>query len=213
MQVDVLNIKGEKTGRTLELPDDIFGIEPNDHVIYLAVKQYQAAQRQGTHKVKTRAEVHGASRKLHRQKGTGGSRKGNIRNPLYKGGGTVFGPKPHSYDFKLNKKVKDLAKMSALSYKTKNNALVVIEDFQFESPKTKQVADALKSLKINDKKTLFVVDEFNDNLFLSLRNISKVESRVLADLNTYDIVNADVLVLTENSAKIFTEEAEATAEA
>ena len=208
MQVDVLNIKGEKTGRTLELPDDIFGIEPNDHVIYLAVKQYQAAQRQGTHKVKTRAEVHGASRKLHRQKGTGGSRKGNIRNPLYKGGGTVFGPKPHSYDFKLNKKVKDLAKVSALSHKTKNNALVVIEDFKLDAPKTKQVTDALKSLKIYDKKTLFVVDEFNDNLFLSLRNISKVESRVLADLNTYDIVNADVLILTENSAKIFTEEAE-----
>ena len=213
MQVDVLNIKGEKTGRTLELPDDIFGIEPNEHVIYLAVKQYQAAQRQGTHKVKTRAEVHGASRKLHRQKGTGGSRKGNIRNPLYKGGGTVFGPKPHSYDFKLNKKVKDLAKMSALSFKAKNNALVVVEDFQFESPKTKQVAGALKSLQVGDKKTLFVVDEFNDNLFLSLRNISNLESRVLADLNTYDIVNADVLVLTENSAKIFTEETEeATAE-
>jgi large subunit ribosomal protein L4 len=211
MQVDVLNIKGEKTGRTLELPDDIFGIEPNDHVIYLAVKQYQAAQRQGTHKVKTRAEVHGASRKLHRQKGTGGSRKGNIRNPLYKGGGTVFGPKPHSYDFKLNKKVKDLAKVSALSHKTKNNALVVVEDFKLDAPKTKQVTDSFKSLKINDKKILFVVDEFNDNLFLSLRNISKVESRVLADLNTYDIVNADVLVLTENSAKIFTEE-EATAE-
>lgn len=213
MQVDVLNIQGEKTGRTLELPDDIFGIEPNDHVIYLAVKQYQAAQRQGTHKVKTRAEVHGASRKLHRQKGTGGSRKGNIRNPLYKGGGTVFGPKPHSYDFKLNKKVKDLAKVSALSHKTKNNALVVVEDFKLDAPKTKQVTDSFKNLKINDKKILFVVDEFNDNLFLSLRNISKVESRVLADLNTYDIVNADVLVLTENSAKIFTEEeAEATAE-
>src|SRR5690349_4688219 len=124
MQTDVLNIKGKKTGRTIELPDGIFGAEPNDHVIYLAVKQYLAAQRQGTHKVKTRAEVHGASRKLHRQKGTGGSRKGNIRNPLYKGGGTVFGPKPHTYDIKLNKKVKDLAKVSALSHKTKNNALV-----------------------------------------------------------------------------------------
>ena len=208
MQADVLNIKGEKTGRTIELPDDVFGIEPNDHVIYLAVKQYQAAQRQGTHKVKTRAEVHGASRKLHRQKGTGGSRKGNIRNPLYKGGGTVFGPKPHSYNFKLNKKVKDLAKMSALSHKTKNNALVVIEDFQFDVPKTKQVADALKNLQLAGKKTLFVVDEFNDNLFLSLRNLPKVESSVLADMNTYNIVNADVLVLTENAAKIFTEEAQ-----
>src|SRR5436190_14379629 len=151
MQVEVLKIDGEKTGRKVELPDDIFGVEPNQHVVYLAVKQYLAAQRQGTHKVKTRAEVHGASRKLHRQKGTGGSRKGNIRNPLYKGGGTVFGPKPHGYDFKLNKKVKDLAKMSALSYKTKNNALVVVEDFQFEAPKTKQVADALKNLQLAGK--------------------------------------------------------------
>ena len=208
MQVDVLNIKGEKTGRTLELPDDIFGAEPNDHVIYLAVKQYQAAQRQGTHKVKTRAEVHGASRKLHRQKGTGGSRQGNIRNPLYKGGGTVFGPKPHSYDFKLNRKVKDLAKISALSHKTKNNALVVVEDLKFEAPKTKQVADALKSLQLSDKKTLVVVDELNDNLYLSLRNMEKVQSCALTDLNTYDIINADALVLTEGAAKIFTDEAQ-----
>src|SRR6266487_6297882 len=141
MQTDVLNIEGKKTGRTIELPEEIFGAEPNNHVIYLAVKQYLAAQRQGTHKVKTRAEVKGASRKLHRQKGTGGSRKGNIRNPLYKGGGTVFGPKPHGYDFKLNRKVKDLAKMSALSYKVKNNVLVVVEEIQFEAPKTKQVSD------------------------------------------------------------------------
>src|SRR6195952_1720447 len=131
MTIEVLNIQGQKTGRTVDLPQDIFGIEPNNHVIYLAVKQYMGAQRQGTHKVKTRAEVKGASRKLHKQKGTGGARKGNIRNPLYKGGGTVFGPKPHSYDFKLNKKVKDLAKVSALSYKTKSNALFVVEDFQF----------------------------------------------------------------------------------
>jgi large subunit ribosomal protein L4 len=206
MQVDVLNIQGEKTGRTIELPDDIFGIEPNDHVIYLAVKQHQAAQRQGTHKVKTRAEVQGASRKLHRQKGTGGSRKGNIRNPLYKGGGTVFGPKPHSYDFKLNKKVKDLAKMSALSHKVKNNALVIVEEIQFEAPKTKQVADALKNLQFENKKTLFVLDQYNDNLYLSLRNMPKVESTLLADMSTYDIVHAEVLVLSENAAKIFTEE-------
>src|ERR687892_429515 len=137
MQVDVMNIKGEQTGRSVELPDEIFGIEPNNHVMYLAVKQYLAAQRQGTHKVKTRLEVQGASRKLHRQKGTGGSRKGNIRNPLYKGGGTVFGPKPHDYDIKLNKKVKDLAKMSALSYKAKENAIVVIEDITLDRPKTK----------------------------------------------------------------------------
>src|ERR1051325_6516071 len=132
MQVDVLNIEGKKSGRTIELPEEIFGVEPNQHVVYLAVKQFLAAQRQGTHKVKTRAEVKGASRKLHRQKGTGGSRKGNIRNPLYKGGGTVFGPKPHSYNIKLNDKVKDLAKYSALSYKAKNNALVVVEEFALE---------------------------------------------------------------------------------
>src|SRR5438128_6456492 len=132
MQVEVLNTKGEATGRQVELPDDIFGVEPNDHVIYLAVKQYLAAQHQGTHKVKTRAEVKGASRKLHRQKGTGGSRKGNIRNPLYKGGGTVFGPKPHKYDIKLNRKVKDLAKMSALAHKAKENAIVIVEDVKLE---------------------------------------------------------------------------------
>src|ERR1700704_5186764 len=145
MQIDVLSIKGKKTGRTVDLPDDIFGVEPNDHVIYLAVKQYLAAQRQGTHKVKTRAEVKGSSKKLHRQKGTGGSRKGNIRNPLYKGGGTVFGPKPHKYDFKLNHKVKDLAKMSALAHKAKGNAIVVVEDIKLDAPKTRQFTDALKS--------------------------------------------------------------------
>ena len=206
MQVEVLNTKGQKTGRSVELPDDIFGIEPNDHVIYLAVKQYQAAQHQGTHKVKTRAEVKGASRKLHRQKGTGGSRKGNIRNPVYKGGGTIFGPKPHGYSFKLNKKVKDLAKMSALSYKAKENAIVVVEDLNFAAPKTKQFAEVLKSLNIAGKKALLVLPEYNDNLYLSLRNIYTVGSTLLADINTYDIVNADVLVLTENAAKVFSEE-------
>src|ERR687890_2799864 len=138
MQLDILNIEGQKTGRTIDLPDEIFGVEPNDHVIYLAVKQYLAAQRQGTHKVKTRAEVHGSSRKLHRQKGTGGSRKGNLRSPIYKGGGTIFGPKPHAYDIKLNRKVKDLAKISALSYKAKENSILVVEDINFDTPKTKQ---------------------------------------------------------------------------
>src|ERR1700760_4732149 len=142
MQVDVLNSKGEKTGRSVELPEDIFNIEPNDHCIYLAVKQYQAAQRQGTHATKTRAEVHGSSKKLHRQKGTGGSRKGNIRNPLYKGGGTIFGPKPRTYDFKLNRKVKDLAKISALAHKAKGNAIFIVEDIKLDAPKTKNVTDA-----------------------------------------------------------------------
>src|SRR5829696_1203339 len=167
MQVKVLNIEGKETGRTVELPEDIFGIEPNNHAIYLAVKQYLAAQRQGTHKVKTRAEVQGASRKLHRQKGTGGSRKGNIRNPLYKGGGTIFGPKPHSYDFKLNRKVKDLAKISALSYKAKDNAIVVVEDITMEAPKTRQFLDILCSLKVEDKKAMFIMPEYNDNVQLS----------------------------------------------
>ena len=212
MQVDILNKAGEKTGRTAELPDEIFGIEPNDHVIYLAVKQFLAAQRQGTHKVKTRAEVKGASRKLHRQKGTGGARKGNIRNPLYKGGGTVFGPKPHSYDIKLNRKVKDLAKMSALSYKAKENAIVVIEDFSLESPKTKEAAGVIKSLSLDKKRTLVVLPDYNENVQLSFRNMPSVVGVLLADVNTYDIVNSDVLVLTENAAKIFSEE-EARAEA
>src|SRR5438045_5089510 len=141
MQLKVLNNKGKETGRTVDLPEEIFGIEPNNHAIYLAVKQYLAAQRQGTHKVKTRAEVQGASRKLHRQKGTGGSRKGNIRNPLYKGGGTVFGPKPHGYDIKLNRKVKDLAKISALSHKAKGNSIFVVEDLNLDEPSTKSFAE------------------------------------------------------------------------
>jgi large subunit ribosomal protein L4 len=212
MQVDVLDIKGQKTGRTVELPEDVFGIEPNDHVIYLAVKQYLAQGRQGTHKVKTRAEVQGASRKLHKQKGTGGARKGNIRNPLYKGGGTIFGPKPHSYDFKLNRKVKDLAKISALSYKVKDNAIFVIEDINLDAPKTKQVVEVMNSLNVANKKTLIVLPEYNDNLYLSTRNIPNITSSLLADINTYEIMNADVLVITENTAKIFSEE-EAGAEA
>jgi large subunit ribosomal protein L4 len=212
MQLDVLNIQGAKTGRTVELPKDIFEVEPNDHVIYLAVKQYLAAQRQGTHKVKTRAEVKGASRKLHKQKGTGGARKGNIRNPLYKGGGTIFGPKPHGYDIKLNRKVKDLAKISALSHKAKADAIVILEDLNFDAPKTKQFHEVLKSLNLVGKKTLFVTPELNENAFLSMRNIYSVGSSLLSDMSTYDIMNANVLVLSESAAKIFSEE-EAPAEA
>jgi len=211
MQVDVLNIQGAKTGRTVELPEEIFGTEPNNHVVYLAVKQYLAAQRQGTHKVKTRAEVQGASKKLHKQKGTGGARKGNLRNPLYKGGGTVFGPKPHGYDIKLNRKVKDLAKVSALSYKAKENAIVVVEDVNMDTPKTKQFAGILKSLNVNGKKALFVLPEYNDNVYLSIRNIPSVKGTLLSDVNTYDIVNANVLVFTESVAKIFSEEEKAEA--
>lgn len=211
MQVEVLNTNGKATGRTVELPEEIFGAEPNNHVIYLAVKQYLAAQRQGTHKVKTRAEVKGASRKLHRQKGTGGSRKGNIRNPLYKGGGTIFGPKPHSYDFKLNRKVKDLAKISALSYKAKDNAIVVVEDIKMDAPKTKSFVDILGNLKVADKKIMFVQPEYNDNVERSLRNVPSVLGVLLSDINTYDIVNSEVLVLTESAAKIFSEEEKAEA--
>lgn len=205
MKIDVLKIDGEKAGRKVELPDDIFGAEPNQHVVYLAVKQYLAAQRQGTHKVKTRAEVKGASRKLHRQKGTGGSRKGNIRNPLYKGGGTVFGPKPHGYDIKLNRKVKDLAKISALSTKAKEKAIVVVEDINLDAPKTKSFTDILSNLEVFGKKTLFVMPEYNDNVYLSYRNVPFVKGTLLSDMNTYDVVNADVVVLTEGAAKIFTE--------
>lgn len=212
MQLDVLSIKGQKTGRSVELPDDIFGIEPNDHVIYLAVKQFLAAQRQGTSKVKTRMEVKGSSKKLHRQKGTGGARKGNLRNPLYKGGGTIFGPKPRDYDFKLNRKVKDLAKVSALAHKAKENAIVIVEDLSFDAPKTKAFVDALKALNINGKKALVILPEYNDNVYLSLRNLPRVNGTLISDMNTYDLVNANVLVLTETTAKLFSEE-EAVAEA
>jgi large subunit ribosomal protein L4 len=211
MQVEVLNTKGKATGRTVELPEEIFGAEPNNHVIYLAVKQYLAAQRQGTHKVKTRAEVQGASRKLHRQKGTGGSRKGNIRNPLYKGGGTIFGPKPHLYDFKLNRKVKDLAKISALSYKAKDKAIFVVEDITMDAPKTKTFVDILGNLKVADKKIMFIQPEYNDNVELSLRNVPSVLGVLLSDINTYDIVNSEVLVMTESAAKIFSDEENAEA--
>ncbi len=208
MQLKVLNIEGKETGRTVELPEDIFGIEPNDHAIYLAVKQYLAAQRQGTHKVKTRAEVQGASRKLHRQKGTGGARKGNIRNPLYKGGGTVFGPKPHRYDFKLNRKVKDLAKMSAFAYKAKANAIVVVEDMNLEAPKTKTFMSMLNGLKVGEKKLMFILPEYNDNIYISSRNIPSVLTMLMSDVNTYDLVNSEVLVFTESTAKIFAGEEE-----
>lgn len=206
MQAEVLNIKGKKTGRTVELPEEIFGVEPNDHVIYLAVKQFLAAQRQGTHKVKTRLEVKGSSKKLHRQKGTGGSRKGNIRNPLYKGGGTIFGPKPRDYDFKLNQKVKGLAKVSALSYKVKENNLLVVEDVKMEAPKTKEFVGILKSLNADGKKVLFLTGDENENLYLSFRNLPNVHGYQFNDMNTYDIVNADVVVMTEGTAKAIAED-------
>ena len=213
MQTDIINIKGEKTGRTIDLPEEIFGVEPNNHVIYLAVKQYLAAQRQGTHKVKTRAEVEGSSKKLHKQKGTGGSRKGNLRNPLYKGGGTVFGPKPHGYDIKLNRKVKDLAKISALSHKAKESKIVVVEDIKIEAPKTKQFSEMLKVLNTESKKVCVVLPEYDENVYRSFRNIPSVCGCLLSDMNTYDIVNAGLVIFTESAAKIFVEENAEVAEA
>lgn len=212
MQVEVLNIKGKKTGRTVELPEQIFGVEPNNHVVYLAVKQYLAAQRQGTHKVKTRAEVKGASRKLHRQKGTGGSRKGNIRNPLYKGGGTIFGPKPHTYEIKLNRNEKVLAKFSALSHKVKENNLIVVEDITLEKPKTSEFAAILKSLKADDKKVLLLTagaNEKNENLFLSHRNLPNVLGYQFNDMNTYDIVNSNLVLMTEAAVNQINEDLKA----
>ncbi len=209
MQVDILNIEGKQTGRSVELPDEIFGIEPNDHVIYLAVKQYRGAQRQGTHKVKTRSEVQGSSKKLGKQKGGGGARKGNLRNPTSVGGGSIFGPKPHKYDIKVNRKVKDLAKMSALAYKAKENNIVIMEDVSMDAPKTKTFYGILKSLNISTKKSLFVIPEYNDNFYLSLRNVQGVNGTVISDMNTYDILDANVLVLTESAAKLFSAEVEA----
>lgn len=206
MQVDIVNSKGEKTGRSIELPEDIFGIEPNTHCIWLAVKQFLAAQRQGNHKTKTRAEVHGSSRKLHRQKGTGGSRKGNIRNPLYKGGGAVNGPIPHLYGFKLNRKVKDLAKMSALSIKAKESKVVVVEDLNLEAPKTKAFAEMIGAVSSNARKALYIVPEYNQNVLLSSRNLSGSKTVVLSDINTYDLMNANVLVFTEGAINMFHEE-------
>jgi len=208
MQVDIINIEGQKTGRTIDLPEEIFGAEPNSHVIWLAVKQYLAAQRQGTSKVKTRAEVHGSSKKLHKQKGTGGARKGNLRNPLYKGGGTVFGPKPHGYDIKVNRKVKDLAKISALSAKAKDNKIIVVEDasVQMEKPATKQFNRMFLSINGGSRKSLFVMPEYNEIVYKSFRNVPSICGTLLSDINTYDIVNADSVVFTESAAKIFVEE-------
>lgn len=215
MQLDIISIEGKKTGRTIELPDEIFAAEANDHVIWLAVKQVLASQRQGTHKVKTRAEAKGSSRKLHRQKGTGGSRKGNLRNPLYKGGGSIFGPKPRKYHQKLNRKVKDLARIGALSSKASENKIWVLEDacMEMEAPKTKQFMGILNNLDTQTRSLLFIMPEYNDNVSRSIRNVSSVSSVILSDINTYDILKADGLVFTESAARIFADEEAGAAEA
>ena len=202
MEVSVFNIKGEDTGKKVELNDSIFGIEPNDHVIYLAVKQYLADQRQGTAKSKERSEISGSTRKLIRQKGSGGARRGDIKSPLLRGGGRVFGPRPRNYSFKLNKKVKDLARKSALAYKAQQDAIIVVEDFDFEAPKTKEFKKMQKNLKIDDKKLLLVLPNVNKNVYLSARNLQRVNVMTASDLNTYRVMNANVLVVTENALSL-----------
>ncbi|MBP3834900.1 50S ribosomal protein L4 [Prevotella sp. Rep29] len=201
MELSVLNINGQETGRKVTLNESIFGIEPNDHVLYLDVKQYLANQRQGTAKAKERSEHAGSTRKLGRQKGGGGARHGDINSPLLRGGGRVFGPKPRDYRFKLNKKVKALARRSALSYKAQENAIIIVEDFTFEAPKTKEFINVTKNLKVDGKKLLFVLPESNKNVYLSARNLQKAEVMLASTLNTYKVLNAEVLVVTENSLK------------
>ncbi len=201
MDINVLDIKGQETGRKVTLSESVFGIEPNDHVIYLDVKQYMADQRQGTHKSKERSEVSGSTRKLGRQKGGGVARRGDINSPVLVGGGRVFGPKPRDYRFKLNKKVKNLARRSALSYKAQEQAILVVEDFNFEAPKTKDFVNIAKNLKVDGKKLLLLLPEANKNVFLSARNLQKAHVMVAKDVNTYKILDADVLIVTENSLK------------
>ncbi len=205
MEVSVLNIKGEDTGRKALLNDAIYGIEPNDHVIYLDVKQYMANRRQGTAKSKERSEVSGSTRKLGRQKGGGGARRGDINSPLLIGGGRVFGPKPRDYGFKLNKKVKVLARKSALSYKAQENAIIVVEDFTIETPKTKQFKEILNNLKVEGKKPLFVLPGADKNVYLSARNIERVQVIPAAALNTYSVLDAGVMVVTENALRVVDE--------
>ena len=199
MEVSVLNIKGEDTGRKVVLNDAVFGIEPNDHAIYLDVKQYLAAQRQGTAKSKERSGMSGSTRKLGRQKGGGGARRGDINSPVLVGGARVFGPKPRDYDFKLNKKVKALARRSALTYKAQEGALVVVEDFDMQAPKTKEFIEIVNNLKISDKKVLVVLSEANKNVYLSARNLQKAKVAIASDINTYGVLNAGVMVVTESA--------------
>ena len=199
MEVAVIKSSCETTSKKVNLSDSIFAIEPNDHAIYLDVKSYLANQRQGTHKSKQRNEISGSSKKLKKQKGTGGARAGNIKNPQFKGGGRVFGPQPRDYSFKLNKKVKDLARKSALTYKAKDNSIAVLEDFTFDSPKTKQFVGLLKSLSLGDKKTLFVLPEGNKNVVLAGRNVENSKITTADQINTYDLMNADTLVFVESA--------------
>jgi len=202
MEIAVLNIQGKETGRKVTLNDTVFGIEPNDHAIYLDTKQFLANQRQGTHKAKERGEIAGSTRKIKRQKGTGGARAGSIKNPLFRGGGRIFGPKPRFYGFKLNKKVKELARKSALSYKASSNNIIVLEDFSFEAPKTKEFIKMGDNLNISNKKSLIVLPEQNKNIYLSSRNVQGVEVVTAKELNTYGIMKASTLVLVESAVDV-----------
>ncbi|KAA6306248.1 50S ribosomal protein L4, partial [termite gut metagenome] len=201
-EVNVYNIKGEDTGRKVTLNESIFGIKPNDHAIYLDVKQFMANNRQGTHKAKERSEVSGSTRKLGRQKGGGGARRGDINSPVLVGGGRVFGPRPRDYSFKLNKKTKALARRSALSYKAQDNAILVVEDFIFETPKTKEFLGIVKNLKISDKKLLLVFSDTNKNVYLSARNLKGANVQPISGLNTYRVLDAGVLVLSESTVSV-----------
>lgn len=207
MELNILNKEGQETGKKVTLKDDFFKVTPNDHAIYLDVKQYLANQRQGTHKAKERAEITGSTRKIKRQKGTGTARAGSIKSPVFKGGGRVFGPRPRNYSFKLNKKVKQLARKSALSYKASEKAITIIEDFKLETPKTKDYLGMLESLKINDKKSLLVLNEQDQNIVLSARNLKKAKVVTVSSLNTYDIVDASNLVFVESSLNTLQEKA------
>ncbi len=201
MEVKVVNISGKETGAKVQLPDAIFAVKPNDHAIYLDVKQYLANQRQGTHKSKQRNEIAGSTRKLYKQKGTGGARAGNIKSPLFNGGGRVFGPQPRDYSFKLNKKLKSVARKSALTYKAQDNNIVVLEDFTFDSVKTKSYVQLVNNLNLADTKTLLVLPAPNNNVYLSSRNLKKSKVVTAADLNTYDVLNAGTLLLTTETVK------------
>jgi large subunit ribosomal protein L4 len=202
MELAILSIDGKETGRKVKLNDSIFGIQPNDHAIYLDTKLLLANQRQGTHKTKERSEITGSTRKIKRQKGTGTARAGSIKNPIFRGGGRTFGPKPRSYGFKLNKKVKQLARKSALSYKASTNNIIILEDFSFEAPKTKEMVKMSDNLKITDKKSLIVLSEQNKNIYLSARNIQGVEVITASELNTYEIIKASTLVFVESAVDV-----------
>lgn len=205
MELKIVNIEGKETGKKVTLPDSIFGIDPNDHAIYLDVKQYLANQRQGTHKSKQRNEISGSTRKLHKQKGTGGSRKGGIKSPVFRGGGRIFGPEPRDYSFKLNKKLKSLARKSALSYKAKENNIIVLEDFNFETPKTSNFVNLINNVKIGGANSLLILAATDKNIYLSSRNIQKTKVSAVSDINTFDLLHAGKLLLTTSAIKTIEE--------